>query len=75
MLAHTQHMPKVQASGWMQLLRSQVLEQIRPQLADASVLPANFSLGAGRHGKLCSWTPEQAAAEGVPPDQLPRSVR
>jgi hypothetical protein len=57
------------------LWRSQVLMQMGPQLAAAASLPADISVESGRHGGLRSWTPEEALAEGVPPNHVPRSVR
>jgi hypothetical protein len=55
--------------------RLQVLMQMGPQLAAAASLPADISVESGRHGGLRSWTPEEALAEGVPPNHVPRSVR
>ena len=49
--------------------------QMGPQLAAAASLPADISEESGRHGGLRSWTPEEALAEGVPPNHVPRSVR
>jgi hypothetical protein len=62
-----------QVSAW-RLWLLQVLAQMGPQLAAAASLPADISSESGRHGGLRSWTPEEASAEGVPPNHVPRSA-